>query len=420
MIPRRLRTRCCIVGGGPAGMMLGLLLARGGVEVAVLEKHADFLRDFRGDTVHPSTLEVLSQLGLLDAFERIPQRREQRIHVRFADGDLALGDFRGLAPFDYLALAPQWDVLDLLADAGRACAGFDLRMRTEAIALRRDADGRVCGVAARDDLGELQVDADLVIACDGRQSRMRAQAGLAVEAFGAPMDVLWFRLPRRPDDPDHTYGAPARGRMLVMLNRNDYWQCAYLIRKGSGEAMRGRSLQAFRDLVAPLLPFEAARMDAVAAWDAVKLLEVRVDRLRRWHRPGLLLVGDAAHAMSPIGGVGINLAIQDAVAAANLLGPALQAGGAFDDGLLPGVQRRRQWPTRVIQRVQRIAQQRIIAGLLDAAPGGLLPAPPALRWLARFRWCRQLPARLFGYGIRRERVRFGGRTGPGPTAVAGD
>jgi 2-polyprenyl-6-methoxyphenol hydroxylase-like FAD-dependent oxidoreductase len=388
-------------------MMLAVLLARGGVAVTVLEKHADFLRDFRGDTVHPSTLQILADLGLMQAFQRIPQRHERQILARFADGELALGDFRGLAPFDYLALAPQWDFLDMLADAGRDCPGFSLRMQTQATALQRDARGRVTGVIARDADGELHVDADLVIACDGRQSILRAQSGLDIDAFGAPMDVLWFRLPRASTDPDHTYGAPARGRMLVMLNRNDYWQCAYLIRKGSGDAMRQQPLQAFRDLVAPLLPFEAARMHALPDWDALKLLEVRIDRLQQWHVPGLLLIGDAAHAMSPIGGVGINLAIQDAVATANLLGPALRANVLFDDGLLPRVQQRRLLPTRVIQRIQRIAQERIIAGLLDDAPGGLLRTPASLRWLTRLQWFRHLPARLFGYGIRAERVRFG-------------
>jgi 2-polyprenyl-6-methoxyphenol hydroxylase-like FAD-dependent oxidoreductase len=405
--PRRLRTRCCIVGGGPAGMMLGLLLARDGVEVVVLEKHPDFLRDFRGDTVHPSTLEILDQLGLLESFQEIPHRREEQIFIHFANRDLPLGDFRGLSPFPYMALAPQWDFLDLLADAANACPSFSLRMRTQATTLQRDDAGRVSGVLAHDDDGDLVIDADLVIACDGRGSTLRADSGLDVEAFGAPMDVLWFRLPRQSRDPDHTYGAPARGRMLVMLNRDEYWQCAYLIRKGSGDAMRAQPLQLFRDLVAPLLPFDPARMDAITSWDDVKLLEVRIDRLLHWHLPGLLLIGDAAHAMSPIGGVGINLAIQDAVATANLLGPALLESGAFDDNLLTRVQQRRLWPTRVIQRVQRIAQGAIIANLLNDTPGGLLSTPPLLRLLSRFRWFRHIPARLFGYGLRRERVVFG-------------
>jgi 2-polyprenyl-6-methoxyphenol hydroxylase-like FAD-dependent oxidoreductase len=348
-------------------------------------------------------------LGLLDAFLKIPHRREEQRFIRFADGEQPFGDFRGLRPFPYLALVPQWDFLDLLADAARKHPHFDLRLSTEAVALLRDGVGRVNGVRARDADGELEIRADLVVACDGRGSRMRDDAGLPVEGFGAPMDVLWFKLPRHASDPDHTYGAPARGRMMVMLDRNDYWQVAYLIRKGSGAQLRQQPLQAFRDLVAPLLPFDAARMDALADWSDVSQLEVRVDPLQRWHQPGLLLIGDAAHAMSPIGGVGINLAIQDAIATANGVGPVLRDAGPIDEVVLARVQQRRLLPTQVIQSVQRLVHERVIAGLLDGPVGGLFRLPAWLRLLIRFRAFRRLPARLFGYGIRRGRVEFGPR-----------
>ncbi len=334
---RNLQTRCCIVGGGPAGMMLGLLLARAGIAVTVLEKHPDFLRDFRGDTVHPSTLEILDQIGLLDAFEAIPHRRESEIVARFADGFHALIEMRGLKPFPYISIAPQWDFLDMLVSEGQKLPTFELRMRCEASGLVRDDANRVTGVRARDPDGELTIHADLVVACDGRSSTLRADAGLPVRDFGAPMDVLWFRLPRRPADIDNTFAVPASGQMMVMLNRNDYWQSAFLIRKGSGSQLRERSVAEFRERVASLLPFEAERADGLTDWNQVKMLEVKVDRLQRWHLPGLLLIGDAAHAMSPIGGVGINLAIQDAVAVANLVGPALRDGGPIAEKLLARV-----------------------------------------------------------------------------------
>jgi 2-polyprenyl-6-methoxyphenol hydroxylase-like FAD-dependent oxidoreductase len=399
---RELQTRCCIVGGGPAGIVLGLLLARAGVAVTVLEKHKDFLRDFRGDTVHPSTLELLRDLGLLEKFLALPHRQEETLVAQFADGLLTIGDFRGLKPFPYLALAPQWDFLDMLVKESRGYPDYTLLMRTEGTGLLREG-GRVVGVQAKGPDGPLTVRADLVVGTDGRHSTLRAAAGLKPQDFGAPMDVLWFRLSRKPEDIDHTYGIVGLGRLMVLLNRNDYWQAGFIIPKGSGEAHRQKPIAEFHAEIAELAPFLGERTAEIKSWSDVSLLSVVVDRLERWHQPGLLLIGDAAHAMSPMGGVGINLAIQDAVATANIVGPALRDGKIIDEGLLAKVQARRMLPTRVIQGVQRIMQKNIIERVLSAR-GPAPRAPAVLRFLSRFRWVRHIPARLFGLGIRRERL----------------
>jgi 2-polyprenyl-6-methoxyphenol hydroxylase-like FAD-dependent oxidoreductase len=397
-----IKTRCCIAGGGPAGMMLGYLLARAGVPVIVLEKHADFLRDFRGDTVHPSTLEILDDIGLLQKFQQLPQRKVDHLNLQIGQHVQQAIDFRGLKPFPYLSLVPQWDFLDLLADEARRYPQFDLRMQHEALQLIEE-NGRVTGVQAQSPSGKIEIRADLVVACDGRSSTLRNAAGLRAVDYGAPMDVLWFRLPRNESDPQDTFGIIGAGNMMVLLNRNDYWQAAYLIAKGGDAAMRAKPIAELHDAVAKLAPFLADRSAILASWQEVKTLEVRVDRLHRWHKPGLLLIGDAAHAMSPIGGVGINLAIQDAVAAANTLAPLLQAGWIIDEAPLRAIQQRRMLPTRLVQAVQLQIQKRVISrALSQSAP---LPQIPAIiRWLLRFRVVRNLPARLFGYGFRREHV----------------
>ena len=401
---RELQTRCCIVGGGPAGIVLGLLLARAGVPVTVLEKHKDFLRDFRGDTVHPSTLELLRDLGLLEKFLALPHRREETLVAQFADGLLTIGDFRGLKPFPFMALAPQWDFLDMLVKESRRYPDYTLLMRTAGTELLREG-GRVVGVQAQGPEGPLTVRADLVVGTDGRHSTLRDAAGLKPKDFGAPMEVLWFRLSRKPDDIDHTYGIIGLGRLMVLLNRNDYWQAGLIIPKGSGEARRQKPIAEFRAEIAKLAPFLAERSTEIKSWSDVSLLTVTVDRLDRWHQPGLLLIGDAAHAMSPMGGVGINLAIQDAVAAANIVGPALRDGKSIDEGLLARVQSRRMLPTRVIQGVQRVMQKNIIERVLSAE--GPAPRTPAvMRFLFQFRWMRRIPARLFGRGVRPERLRL--------------
>ncbi|HWA85925.1 MAG TPA: FAD-dependent oxidoreductase [Opitutus sp.] len=402
--PGPVATRCCVVGGGPAGVMLGYLLARGGVEVVVLEKHADFLRDFRGDTVHPSTLEVLHELGLLEAFLQRPHQKVEQLTGFIEDEAVSVADFRRLhvrAP--YIVLMPQGDFLDFLVEQAQRFAGFTLRKEAEVDDLIVEG-GCVKGVSADTPHGRLEVRADLTIGADGRHSAVRRRAGLKSREFGAPMDVLWFRLPRKPGDSGQVLGRFSRGRIMIMLDRGEYWQCGFVIPKGGNDEVRARGLEAFRRDVAKAAPTMDDRTSALRSWDEVKLLTVVVDRLGCWHRPGLLCIGDSAHAMSPVGGVGINLAIQDAVAAANLLVPAFRRGN-LTEATLRAVQRRRMFPTWATQRLQVAIQNRAIPRTLaGAAP---IKPPWPLRLLQRHPALRKWPARLVGIGIRPEHVSAG-------------
>jgi len=401
MAPETISVRCCIAGGGPAGMMLGYLLARAGVKVLVLEKHSDFLREFRGDTIHPSTLEVMHELGLLDEFLKLPHQEVTELNAQVGEMRLTIADFRHLPTrCGFVAFMPQWDFLNFVAEKAARYPGFNLMMDAEVSALIEES-GRVIGVRANTPNGAVEVRADLVVGADGRSSIVREKAGLQVKEFGAPMDVLWFRLRRTAEDPVATMGRFDTGRIFIALNRGDYWQCGYVIPKGQFDELRRQEFETFRAAIVKLAPYAKDSVRDLRGWDGVKLLTVRVDRLLDWFRPGLLCIGDAAHAMSPVGGVGINLAIQDAVAAANVLfKPLRERQLAIDQ--LRRIQRRRELPTRVTQGLQVAVQRRIIARVLGGT--GPLKPPLAVRLLAKVPFLRRIPARLVGLGIRPEHV----------------
>ena len=394
--------RCCIVGGGPAGIVLGYLLARAGVEVCVLEKHADFFRDFRGDTIHPSTLQIMDELGLLDRLLQIPHSQLQLLTGRFGATRVAISDFSHVpGRCKFIAFMPQWDFLNFLSTQAKRYPSFELQMETEGTDLQTEGN-RVTGVIAKTRQGLRTIAADLVVACDGRHSVLREKAGLKIQKLAAPIDALWMRISRKPSDPGNTFGTVVPGAVFVTIDRNEYYQCALVIRKGGFEEIKSRGLQAFRDQVAALAPYLKERTNELREWDDIKLLTVAVDRLERWHRPGLLCIGDAAHAMSPIGGVGINLAIQDAVAAANILSGSLRTGTASTKELA-AVQRRREFPTKVTQAVQIFVQNHFMERVLSVDDP---IAPPLLvRILNRVPLLRRIPAAIVGVGVRPEHVR---------------
>jgi 2-polyprenyl-6-methoxyphenol hydroxylase-like FAD-dependent oxidoreductase len=400
----KIQTTCAIAGGGPAGMMLGFLLARAGVKVVVLEKHPDFLRDFRGDTIHPSTLELMYELGLLGKFLKLPHGKVRHINTVVGTTSVRIGDFTHLpTQCRFIAMMPQWDFLNFLAEHGKRYKTFDLRMKAEATDLIEEG-GRIVGVRAKTADGTLTIRADLVVGCDGRHSTVRDKAGFQSEDYGAPMDVLWFRMSRRQNDSADTFGHVEAGRMMILLDRGDYWQSAYVIPKGGIEKIRAEGLEAFRKRVTDMSPFLADRIAELKSWDDVKLLSVSVDRLPRWWRPGLICIGDAAHAMSPIGGVGINMAVQDAVAAANQLAGPLRAGQVSTEDL-HAIQERRTLPVKFTQWLQLTIQKRVISRVLGMESEQRPKPPLFFKLFAVLPVLRRIPARLLGLGIRPEHIR---------------
>jgi 2-polyprenyl-6-methoxyphenol hydroxylase-like FAD-dependent oxidoreductase len=397
-----MKVRCCVAGGGPAGMMLGYLLGRSGIDVVVLEKHADFFRDFRGDTVHPSTLQVMDELGLIDGFLKLPHQRLQRMEGKFGGQTVRIADLSRLrVKYPFIAFMPQWDFLNFLREAGKRFASLKVMMSTEAIDLLRDGE-RVTGVRAKTPDGVIDIEADLTVACDGRHSLVRERAGLEVEEIGAPMDVLWFRAGKRADENESLFARVDPGKMMVTFDRGDYWQCAFVIAKGRYDQVKARGLPALLDDIARMAPILKPGLAEVRSWDDVKLLTVAINRLKRWTRPGLLCIGDAAHAMSPIGGVGVNLAVQDAVATANLLAAKLARGCPSEDEL-DAVRRRREFPVKMTQRMQVIAQDNIVSAALK--PGNQpLKVPLVMRIVTAVPWLQGVTARFVGLGVRPEHV----------------
>lgn len=399
--PRTIETQCVIAGAGPGGLMLGLLLARAGVDVTVVEKHGDFLRDFRGDTVHPSTLEIMHQLGLLDDLLKLPHTKAPTLHAEIGGREVTIADFSHLPTrCRFTAFMPQWDFLDFLAREARKESGFRLLMQADVTGLI-EADGRVAGIVAKTPDGEIEIRASLVVGADGRNSIVREKAGLEIESFGAPSDVLWMKLSHQPDDPPYTmgHGGPRQG--FVMVDRGDYWQCGYVVRKGSFADVQARGIEAFRTAVAAVSPLPPDRVSEIRSWEDVHLLSIRIDRLKRWWRPGLLCIGDAAHAMSPIGGFGVNLAIQDAVAAANILAQPLR-NDTLTDSKLAAVEKRRSFPTKATQKIQIMMQGSSRKREVDTVKRS---GPPAfIRGIARWPILARLAGRLVGLGIRPERL----------------
>jgi 2-polyprenyl-6-methoxyphenol hydroxylase-like FAD-dependent oxidoreductase len=400
MSNQTLETTCCVVGGGPAGVMLGYLLARSGVAVTVLEKHKDFFRDFRGDTVHPSTLEVMYELGILDDFLKVPHYKLTEAGGVFGDFPFTVANFRYVPTHcKFVALMPQWDFLNFLTEKAKQFPGFTLRMEHDARDLISD-NGRVRGVVAHTPSGPVDVIADLVVGCDGRHSRIRDAAGFAVQEFGVPIDVLWFHISRVDDDPEQLFGNINYGQALILIPRGDYFQAGLIIRKGSFDEIQQRGLEGFRENIRRIAPFLGERVNEIQGWDKIKLLSVQINRLKHWHRPGLLCIGDAAHAMSPAGGIGINLAIEDAVAAANILGEPLRQG-RVTEAVLQAVQHRREFPTQVTQLIQAQAHKAFEAIFRNPGPAH---APWQLKLAVNVPGVQHAVARFVGLGIRPEHI----------------